>query len=89
MTQPAPDFVTLLLERIGRTPSPEDVVDALVPEIVDLAQIFVSVGNQFRLIAYRHIDPEFHPVLEELALVHRPAADHPSDPIARQGRVFH
>jgi hypothetical protein len=79
---PPPDFVTSLLEQLGPAPAPADVVDALVPEVVDLAQVFVAIGGELHLVAYRHIDPDFHPILEELARVHRPRLDHPTDPIA-------
>jgi hypothetical protein len=79
---PPPDFVALLLEQAGPSPTPADVVGALVPEVVDLAQVFVAVDGALHLVSYRHIDPEFHPILEELARVHRPRLDHPTDPVA-------
>jgi hypothetical protein len=79
---PPIDFVAVLFERLGASPTPEDVVSALVPEWVDLAQVFVRRNDHIRLVAYHHIDPGFHPILEELARVHRPSVDHPTDPVA-------
>jgi hypothetical protein len=78
----ATDFVALLLERIGPAPTPDDVVKALVPEWADLAQLFARRGNEIHLLAYHHIDPAFHPILDELARVHRPSVDHATDPVA-------
>jgi hypothetical protein len=78
----AADYVTTLLDRVGTSPSPQDVVDALVPEAADLVQMFVRVGDELRLVAFRHINPEQHPVLEQLAAVHRPSIDSVSDPVA-------
>ena len=77
-----PDFVTFLLEQVGAEPTPADVVAALVPEAVDLAQVFVVKGEELHLVSYCHIDPAFHPILEELARVHRPRLDSPIDPVA-------
>lgn len=79
----AADFLTILIDRLGASPSPQDVVDALVPEAADLVQAFVRVDDELRLVAFRHIDPEHHPVLQELAAIHRPSIDHPADPVAR------
>lgn len=52
------------------------------PELTDLAQVFVRRGDELHLVAYRHIDPTKHAVLSELARVHRPSLDHPTDPVA-------
>lgn len=76
-------YLTALVASVGRAPTPQDVVDALVPEVADLAQLFLRVGDALRLVAFHHIDPEQHPILEELANVHRPSIDHPEDPVAR------
>jgi hypothetical protein len=83
----AADYLTTLVQSMGTSPSPQDVVDALVPEAADLAQIFVRRGDELRMVAYRHIDPDHHPVLAELERIHRPAIDHPTDPIARVMRT--
>ena len=83
----AADYVTALLEGLGSSPSPQTVVEALVPEVADLVQLFVRVDNELRLIAFRHLDPDYHPVLEELAKIHRPSLDHPSDPVAHVVRT--
>ena len=78
----AADFLTNLVERLGSNPSPDDVVNALVPEAADLAQLFVEAQGELRLVAFRHLDPEYHPVLQELARIHHPSIDHPTDPVA-------
>jgi GAF domain-containing protein len=78
----ATDFIAALIERLGPAPSPQEVVDVLVPEAADLVQMFVRVNDELRLTAYRHINPEHHPILQELATVHRPSIDHPTDPVA-------
>lgn len=83
----AADFLTNLVERLGSDPSPDDVVSALVPEAADLAQLFVQVDGDLRLVAFRHLDPEYHPVLQELAHIHHPSIDHPTDPVARVMRT--
>lgn len=83
----AADFLTLLVRQLGDEPSALDVVSALVPEVADLAQVFLLDGNHLRLAAYRHINPEQHPVLDELARVHRPRLDHPTDPVAHVMRT--
>ena len=78
----AADFLTLLVEQLGASPTPQRVVDVLVPEVADLAQVFIRRGAELQLTAFRHIDPRHHPALEELARMHRPRTDHPSDPVA-------
>jgi GAF domain-containing protein len=83
----AADYLTSLVQAIGSSPSPQDVVDVLVPEAADLVQVFARHGDELRLVAYRHIDPEHHPVLEELAKIHRPSIDHPTDPVAHVMRT--
>ena len=83
----ATDFLTMLIERLGPSPMPQDLVDALVPEAADFVQVFVRVGHELRLVAFRHIDPGYHPVLQELARVHHPSIDHPADPVAHVMRT--
>jgi len=78
----AADFVTGLIERMGGSPSPQEAVDVLVPDVADVVQLFVRVGDELRLLAFRHIDPDYHPVLLELAAIHHPPLDHPTDPVA-------
>jgi hypothetical protein len=59
----AASYLTQLLSELGPAPSPQDVVNALVPEIADLVQVFLARGGIIELVAYRHIDPDHHPVL--------------------------
>lgn len=83
----AADYLTTLLQVLGPSPSPQDVVEALVPEAADLVQMFARHGDELRQVAYRHIDPDHHPVLEELGRIHRPSIDHPTDPVVRVMRT--
>jgi GAF domain-containing protein len=82
MTAPA-DYLALLMNSVGPSPTAQRIVDALVPEFADLAQVFVSEGDRLRIVAFRHIDPEQHPVLEQLAAAHRPSIDDRRDPVAQ------
>lgn len=84
---PSTDFLTMLVDRVGASPSLQDVADGLVPEAADFVQAFVRCGNELRMVAFRHIDPGHHPVLQELANVHRPSIDHPADPVAHVMRT--
>ena len=81
------DYLTGLVAGLGTSPSPQALVDALVPETADLVQLFVRVGDELRLVAFRHINPDHHPVLEELARVHRPSIHDPADPVAHVVRT--
>jgi hypothetical protein len=81
------DYLTGLVERLGAAPSAGDVTDALVPELADLAQVFLRRGDEIHLVAYRHIDEAHHAILAELARVHRPRVDHPADPVAQVMRT--
>ena len=60
---------------------------ALVPEVADLVQMFVVHGDELRLTAYRHIDPAFHSLLEELAAIDRPSVSDPVEPVAQAIRT--
>jgi GAF domain-containing protein len=80
---PAGQYARKLAADLGADPSPEALVDALVPEAADLVQLFVRVSDELRLVAFRHIDPGHHPALAELAAVHHPPIHHPTDPVAQ------
>jgi hypothetical protein len=83
----AADYLTMLIEGLGASPSPQEVVDALVPEVADLVLMFVTVDDRLRLIAFSHIDPEHHALLAQLAAIHRPSIDDPADPVAHVMRT--
>jgi len=86
MTREA-SYLSVLLGSVGVSPSPQDVVNALVPDAADVALMFVRKGDEFQIIACKHIDPDQQHVLDELATVHRPAVDHASDPVAHVVRT--
>ena len=80
-------YLTVLLGTVGVSPSPQDVVDALVPDAADVAMMFVRVRDELQLVASSHIDPDQQPLLDELALIHHPPVDHKTDPVAHVMRT--
>jgi GAF domain-containing protein len=80
-------YLAMLLGSVGGSPSPQDVVDVLVPDAADVALMFVRERDEFRIVASKHIDPDQQPVLDELAQVHHPHVDHKADPVANVVRT--
>jgi hypothetical protein len=78
----ATNHLTGLLEQIGSAPTAQDLVNALVPESVDIAQVFLVRDDRLQMVASRHIDPAYQPALDELARIHRPLLQDPRDPVA-------
>jgi GAF domain-containing protein len=80
------DVVNRILAELGPAPTARSLVEALIPEIADSCIVFRREANAYRIEAWAHLDPAKHPLLDELARIHRPAADDPRNPVATVGR---
>jgi hypothetical protein len=67
------DPVARLIRRLGDTPTPEGLVDAIVPEVADACIVFHREGTQLNIVALGHMDPAKHALLAELVDLYHPS----------------
>lgn len=83
----AADPLNAYVKAAGPAPTPQQVVDVLVPEVADLAAIFLKEGDRLGLAAFQHLNPRQLPLLEKVQRVHAPRVDDEASLVAEVVRT--
>lgn len=80
------DFAARIVSTLGKAPTAQALVSALVPETADSCIVFRRAEHRYSAVAWGHYDPAKTALLDQLAAIYHPDAADGRDPIATVGR---